>query len=142
MRFGAVVRPVSGYWAGQQHYKMKKSMGKIYITGLEVDTLIGVYDWERVKTTQLLLDVTLETDLSAAMQSDNVADTVDYAKVAECIVQVGKESTFELLEAFGSRVMHTVLANFSVTALTLKIVKPNILPNAQTVAVEIYKERT
>ena len=51
-------------------------MGKIYITGLEVDTLIGVYDWERVRTTQLLLDVTLDVDLSAAMQSDDVADTV------------------------------------------------------------------
>jgi len=96
-------------------------MGKIYITGLEVDTLIGVYDWERVRTTQLLLDITLDVDLSAAMQSDDVADTVDYAKVAECIVKVGKESTFELLEAFGSKVMETVLANFSVASITLKI---------------------
>ena len=116
-------------------------MGKIYITGLEVDTLIGVYDWERVRTTQLLLDVTLDVDLSAAMISDDVADTVDYAKVAECIVEVGKESTFELLEAFGSKVMDTVLAHFSVSTITLKIVKPNILPNAQTVAVEMRKER-
>lgn len=63
-------------------------MGKIYITGLEVDTLIGVYDWERVRTTQLLLDVTLDVDLSAAMQSDDVVDTVDHATVVECIVAV------------------------------------------------------
>ncbi len=84
-------------------------MGKIYITGLEVDTLIGVYDWERVRTTQLLLDVTLDVDLSAAMQSDKVMDAV--------------------------------LDNFTVASITLKIVKPNILPNAQTVAVEMRKER-
>ena len=120
---------------------MKNSMGKIYITGLEVDTLIGVYDWERVRTTQLLLDVTLDVDLSAAMQSDDVADTVDYAKVAKCIVEVGKESTFELLEALGNKVMDAVLDNFTVASITLKIVKPNILPNAQTVAVEMRKER-
>lgn len=116
-------------------------MGKIYITGLEVDTLIGVYDWERVRTTQLLLDVTLDVDLCAAMQSDDVADTVDYAKVAECIVDVGKQSTFELLEAFGSKVMDTVCEHFAVSTITLKIVKPNILPNAKTVAVEMSKER-
>jgi len=116
-------------------------MGKIYITGLEVDTLIGVYDWERVKTTQLLLDITLDVDIRAAMHSDDVADTVDYAKVAECIVEVGKDSTFELLEAFGSRVMDTVLEHFAVASITVKIVKPNILPNAQTVAVEMSKER-
>ncbi|WP_394223741.1 dihydroneopterin aldolase [Alteromonas gracilis] len=116
-------------------------MGKIYITGLEVDTLIGVYDWERVQTTQLLLDITLDVDLRAAMQSDDVADTVDYAKVAECIVEVGKVSTFELLEAFGSRVMDVVLENFAVASITVKIVKPNILPNAKTVAVEMSKEQ-
>ena len=116
-------------------------MGKIYITGLEVDTLIGVYDWERERTTQLLLDVTLDVDLQAAMQSDDVADTVDYAKVAECIVHVGKESTFELLEAFGCKVMDSVLERFPAQSMTLKIVKPNILPTAQTVAVEMSKER-
>jgi len=40
-------------------------MGKIYITGLAVDTLIGVYDWERTAQTQLLIDITLEVDLYA-----------------------------------------------------------------------------
>lgn len=116
-------------------------MGKIYITELAVETLIGVYDWERVRSTELLLDVTLHVDLAKAMQSDNVEDTVDYAKVAEVIVQVGKESSFELLEAFGNAVMNAVLEHFNVSEMTLKIVKPNILPNARTVAVEMSRER-
>ena len=116
-------------------------MGKIFITGLAVKTLIGVYDWERERLTELLLDVTLEADLEAAMVSDNVADTIDYAKVADCITQVGQDSTFELLEAFGNRVMDEVLAQFNVMHITVKIVKPNILPNAKTVAVQLCKER-
>jgi dihydroneopterin aldolase len=116
-------------------------MGKIYITGLAVETLIGVYDWERVRNTELLLDVTLNVDLNAAMLSDNVDDTVDYAKVADCIVEVGKASQFELLEAFGARVMDTILNRFPVSSITLKIVKPNILPNAQTVAVEMWRDK-
>ncbi|BFT29178.1 bifunctional dihydroneopterin aldolase/7,8-dihydroneopterin epimerase [Alteromonas sp. D210916BOD_24] len=116
-------------------------MGKIYIAGLAVETLIGVYDWERVRNTELLIDVTLETDLEKAMLSDNVADTVDYAKVAECVAEVGKNSQFELLEAFGGAVMEAIFEQFAVTAITLKIVKPNILPNAKTVAVELTRER-
>ena len=116
-------------------------MGKIYITGLTVNTLIGVYDWERTQQTALLLDVTLTADLNAAMQSDDVNDTIDYAKVAECIVDVGERSEFELLEAFGHAVMTSVLDAFAVAAITVKIVKPNILPNAQTVAVELHRER-
>ena len=114
-------------------------MGKIYLPGLAVDPLIGVYDWERTAQTQLLIDITLEVDLAKAMLSDDVNDTVDYAKVAECVVEVGKDSSFELLEAFGAKVMDTVLSRFKVDVITLKIVKPNILPNAQTVAVEMVK---
>ncbi|WP_338516357.1 dihydroneopterin aldolase [Alteromonas gracilis] len=116
-------------------------MGKIYITGLAVETLIGVYDWERVRNTELLLDITLDVDLTNAMSSDDVNDTVDYAKVAECIVDVGKASQFELLEAFGASVMDAVLTTFAVSSITLKIVKPNILPNAQTVAVEMSRDK-
>ena len=117
-------------------------MGKIYITGLTVNTLIGVYDWERTQQTALLLDIVLTADLNAAMQSDDVNDTIDYAKVAECVVDVGQRSEFELLEAFGNAVMTSVLDAFAVSAITVKIVKPNILPNAQTVAVELCRERS
>jgi dihydroneopterin aldolase len=121
---------------------MKRFMGKIYITGLAVDTLIGVYDWERERLTTLLLDVELDADLDAAMQSDNVDDTINYADVADCITEVGKNSRFMLLEAFGGAVMNKVLATFPAHAIRLKIVKPNILPNAQTVAVAMYQEKS
>jgi len=116
-------------------------MGKIYITGLSVETLIGVYDWERERLTELVLDIELEANLTTAMQSDDVADTIDYAKVAECISEVGKNSRFELLEAFGAEVMNAVLARFAISAINVKIIKPNILPNAQIVAVALRQER-
>lgn len=115
-------------------------MGKIYISGLKVDTLIGVYDWERTSPTTLLLDVTMRADLSRAMSSDDVADTIDYAKVAECIVNTGKRSTFELLEAFGNAVMNDVCHQFPVKDISVKITKPGILPNAQAVAVELHRD--
>lgn len=117
-------------------------MEKIYITELAVDTLIGVYDWERERLTSLLLDVELDANLAKAMQSDEVTDTIDYAKVADCITEVGKSSSFYLLEAFGAQVMNQVLASFPALAIRLKIVKPGILPNAKTVAVSMYQERT
>ena len=105
-----------------------------------MDTLIGVYDWERTSPTMLLLDVTMNADLSRAMTSDDVADTIDYAKVAECIVATGKQSAFALLEAFGHAVMKDVCRQFPVKDITLKITKPGILPNAQAVAVELHRD--
>lgn len=116
-------------------------MQQIIIEGLAVETLIGVYDWERTRTTTLLLDVVLHADLKQAMLSDNVDDTVDYAKVAEHIQQVGKTSQFELLEALGNAIINSVLAHFPISKIQLTIVKPGILPDAKRVAVKFTHQR-
>ena len=116
-------------------------MQQIILSGLKVSTLIGVYDWERTQNTTLLFDVTVDADLSAAMLSDNVNDTIDYAKLAECIQTVAAEQQFELLEALGECVMNTVLAAFPVQHIRLAITKPDILPDVDTVTVVFNRSR-
>lgn len=116
-------------------------MQQIIITGLKVDTLIGVYDWERTQKTTLLFDVTVEADLTRAMQSDNVDDTIDYAKLAACIQQKAAVQQFELLEALGECIMADVFAQFAVTRIRLAITKPGILPDAEKVTVVFNRSR-
>lgn len=120
---------------------MVRGMEKITITGLSVDTLIGVYDWERTQNTTLKLDITLHADLKQAMDSDDVHDTIDYAAVAQHIQNLGVESRFELLEAFGSAIMKSVLATFSASCIELTISKPGILKDADNVAVSMELSR-
>ena len=72
-------------------------MQQIFIEGLEVPTLIGVYDWERTQNTVLIVDLLIDADLSAAMQSDDVEHTIDYAAVAETVKQVGIDSSLSYL---------------------------------------------
>ena len=115
-------------------------MDKIIIEGLHVSSLIGVYDWERIEPSPLLVDVTLYTDLSRAAQSDLVIDTIDYAEVAQCLVNVAQKSEFELLEALAHSMMQTLFARFAVKSITLKLSKPDILDNADSVAIELSRE--
>lgn len=115
-------------------------MDKIFIEGLEVFSLIGVYDWERVATQRLLVDVTLYTDLSSAAASDNVNDTLNYADVANCIDVVAKNSEFQLIEALADAMLNAIFKQFPVMKITLKLSKPDILPNAVNVAVEFTRE--
>lgn len=88
----------------------------------------------------MLADVILHTDLSKAANSDRVADTLDYAKVADFLLEVADESRFELLEALANRLMQALFEQFSLSKVKIKICKPNILPNAQSVSIEM--ERT
>ncbi|GGW80486.1 dihydroneopterin aldolase [Alteromonas halophila] len=114
-------------------------MEQIHITGLGVDTLIGVYDWERKRQTRLKLNLVLSVDLSDAMASDKVNDTIDYAAVAAHCQSFAGDSRFELLEAFGSALMTSLLDTFSVAEVALTVEKPGILPDAEMVAVSMAR---
>ncbi|WP_100643809.1 dihydroneopterin aldolase [Alteromonas facilis] len=115
-------------------------MEQIIIQGLQLPTLIGVYDWERTQKTILLVDLVLDADLSRACETDDVADTIDYAKVAEALAEVAGKAKFELLEALGQALCDCVLTRFPVTRVDLSIIKPDILPNAAKVAVRLVRE--
>ncbi|QPG05229.1 dihydroneopterin aldolase [Salinimonas marina] len=116
-------------------------MEQITISGLKVSSLIGVYDWERTRPTTLLMDIEVKADLSQARHSDEVADTIDYAKLAEFVQQQAASATFELLEALGHALCEAVLQNFPVQQITLAITKPEILADAQAVTVTISAGR-
>lgn len=115
-------------------------MDRILIEGLTLPALIGVYQWERQGKTSLLADIELITDLRRPAQSDNVADTIDYAEVAEQLVKLAADSQYELLEALAAAMIDHLLANYPLQQVKVKLTKPNILPNAQNVAVELCRQ--
>ena len=115
-------------------------MDKIHIERLEVLSLIGVYDWERKDKQRLILDIELQVDLSIAAQSDDVANTLNYALVAQKVTAEAERSKFKLIEALASYLVDCILTSFpAVYTARLKLSKPDILANAKNVAVEFTR---
>ena len=115
-------------------------MDKIIIQGLQVYSLIGVYDWEREAKQPLIADITMQLDLSRAAQSDDVADTIDYAEAAQKLADVADKSEFQLLEALAAQMINAMFNAYPVRQVTLRLTKPDILDNAQQVAVELSRD--
>ena len=116
-------------------------MDSISIQGLSVQTVIGVYDWERTQARELLIDVTLSYDLQKASETDDVLQTIDYAAAAECIQKVALESDFQLLEALAGALFKALFSKFLATEIALTIHKPDILPDANNVSITMKRER-
>ncbi|MCP2040193.1 dihydroneopterin aldolase [Neisseria sp. HSC-16F19] len=114
-------------------------MDTIFLHGLKAETLIGVYDWERRQRQTLVLDLTLGTDFAAAAASDNIADTIHYAEVAEVLRQNLAEQQFLLLEALAEHVAALILTDFGARWVRVRVVKPGILPQVASVGVEIER---
>ncbi len=116
-------------------------MDKIFIRGLEVETIIGVHSWERQLARPLLLDLDLGIDARDAASSDRVRDAVDYAAVAEAVARIARETQPALLETLAERTARVLFDDFPIRSLRLSIAKPGAVAGVKAVGIEIERRR-
>ncbi|WP_299310999.1 dihydroneopterin aldolase [uncultured Halomonas sp.] len=114
-------------------------MDLVLIESLGVDTVIGVYDWERTITQRLVLDLALATDIRPAAADDDIALTLDYAAISERIAAFAAEHDFALVETFAERLAETLRQEFDIPWLRLAVRKPGAVAAAAAVGVQIER---
>lgn len=116
-------------------------MDKIIIRDLRVQGIIGINPEERVNEQTILLNITLYTDTRQAAVSDDIADAVNYHSVALRVKEYVENSTHFLVEKLAHELAQLILTEFGVSRVVLRLEKPDILPFAQSVGVEIDRSR-
>jgi len=119
-------------------------MERISITGLELYARHGVNPEERQHGQMFLLDMLLEADLSTACRSDNLEDTVNYAKVIKRAAAAFTQQPCDLIERAAEITAQAVLAGFpTVEAVTLRVHKPDapVKMPFEDISIEIYRRR-
>ncbi|MBN7797800.1 dihydroneopterin aldolase [Parahaliea mediterranea] len=114
-------------------------MDTVFIRELAVDTVIGVYGWERTVRQTLLLDLEMAWDNRPAAAGDELARALDYAAVAERITRFAAGSEFQLIETLAEQVAALVRAEFAVPWLRLRVCKPGAVAAARDVGVLIER---
>jgi len=105
-------------------------MGNIRISGLRVYGRHGVSARERTQNQPFDIDLTVEMDLAAAAASDDIADTLDYARLQERVVATVRSASFALLERLADAILESVLQDARVARAEITISKPNVLAGA------------
>jgi len=116
-------------------------MDRVLIEGLEVRTVIGIYDWEREIRQTVRLDMEMAWDISRAGASDDIADTLDYKAVSKRLISFVEGSSFGLIEALAEACAKIVLEEFGVSWMRLKMSKPGAVRGSENVAVLIERGR-
>ena len=114
---------------------------KVFIEGLEIEALIGIYDWERRIRQPLVFDLEMAFDNRKPAASDAIADTLDYKAVSKRLVAFVSESGFGLVETLAERCAELVLREFDVAHVRLKLSKPGAVRGARAVGVVIERRR-
>ena len=111
----------------------------IFISDLRIETIIGIYDWERKVRQTVSLDLEMATDIRKAASSDSIEDTLNYKAVAKRLIAFVGESEFQQVETLAERIAGIVTEEFGVSWLRLKLHKPGALRGSRDVGVMIER---
>ncbi|MWJ29264.1 dihydroneopterin aldolase [Halomonas sediminis] len=114
-------------------------MDRILIEALDVDTIIGVYGWERTITQALQLDLELASDIRSAAATDDLRLTLDYAAICQRIQAFADAHQFALVETFAERLAECLRNEFPIAWLRLTVRKPGAVARAKSVGIMITR---
>jgi len=116
-------------------------MDKIMIRDLALRTIIGTLPAERREKQDIVINLELQTDLTAAGRSDDLNDTVDYKALKKRIIGRVESSQFLLLERLAAEIASLCLEEKKIAAVKVTIDKPGALRFARSAAVEIFRQQ-
>ncbi|MES9873934.1 MAG: dihydroneopterin aldolase [Candidatus Sedimenticola sp. PURPLELP] len=114
-------------------------MDIVFLRDLRVETVIGIYDWEREIKQTVVLDLDMGTDIRKAAASDSIEDTLDYKAVSKRLIAFVEESSFQLVETLAERCAEIVLDEFNVPWVKLTLNKIGAVSSARDVGVIIER---
>jgi dihydroneopterin aldolase len=114
-------------------------MDTIFLHDLKIDTVIGIWDWERRIRQTVVIDLDMATDIRKAAESDGVDDTLNYKDVAKRIQQFVGESEFQLVEAMAESIAEIIRDEFKVPWVRVRVAKPGAIRGAGNVGVKIER---
>ncbi len=114
-------------------------MDIIFLRELKVDTLIGVYEWEKRVPQTLQLDLEIALPNSSACLSDNIDDALDYAKIIAHIQEVLAGRHFNLLEALAEHIAQILLDDFRAPWVKVSVAKLQAIRGSKMVGISIER---
>ena len=111
----------------------------IYIHELEIETVIGIYDWERKQKQTVSIDLEMATDIRSSAEIDSIERALDYKAIAKRLIDFVEGSEFFLVETLAEQIAHLVLSEFDVPWLKLRLGKLGAVRGSRDVGVIIER---
>ena len=115
-------------------------MDRIFLRGLEVEAVIGIWEWEQRIRQLVRIDLELATDVRSAAATDSIDDALDYKEIAKRVIAYVTDSRFKLVETLAENIARLIVVEFGVPWLQLSISKPGAIAGSRDVGILI--ERT
>jgi dihydroneopterin aldolase len=114
-------------------------MDIIFISELKIETLIGIYAWEKKVPQTIQLDIEVGLRGEHAAKSGKIGDTIDYSQVVGRVEQLFKDHHFLLLEKAGEAIADMIVHDFKAPWVKVSIAKLAPLRNVKKLGIVIER---
>jgi len=114
-------------------------MDIIFLKDIRVETIVGIWDWERRMPQSVSIDLELGADVRSAAETDSIESTLDYRGVAKRVTAFVAESRFQLIESMAEGIAGIVTGEFAVPWVKVTVRKPGAVRGSKDVGIIIER---
>ncbi len=113
----------------------------VFIADLRIETVIGIYDWEKEIKQVVAFDIEMANDNRQAAATDRIGDTIDYKAVSKRLITFVGDAQFELVETLAERCCEIILNEFGLPWVKLTASKLGAVRGSSAVGVILERGR-
>ena len=113
----------------------------VFVHELKVETIIGIWGWERKIRQIVSIDLEMGADIRRAAKTDSIDDTLNYKAISKRVQQFVADSEFQLVETMAEKIAELVLQEFKVPWIQVRVSKPGAIRGAKNVGILIHRSK-
>ena len=115
------------------------AMDKIFLSALNVECIVGIWEWERRVKQNVVIDIELAADIRRAAATDHIDSTVNYKNLAKRLLSFVGDSQYQLVETLTEKIAELIITEFRVPWVRVKLNKQGAIRGARDVGIEIER---
>lgn len=114
-------------------------MDRIFLRELRIETIVGIWEWERKMPQTVSVSLEMGADVAAAALTDSIENTIDYKAVAQGITTLVTEGKFQLVETMAERIAEYLMTTHKVPWVRVNVDKPGAIRDSRGVGITIER---
>ena len=122
----------------------KKSLIRrtVFIKDFIIQEIIGIHEHEKTKKQKIKFNIVVNVNQNTVPDEKDIKSIVDYEKITNKLENLAKNKKYNFLESLAEDSFKEIFEDKRINSVKIKIEKPDAIKNADSVGVEVLKNRS
>ena len=114
----------------------------VFIKDFIIQEIIGIHEHEKTKKQKIKFNIVVDVNKNTVPDEKDIKSIVDYEKITNKLENLAKNKKYNFLESLAEDSFKEIFEDKRINSVKIKIEKPDAIKNADSVGVEVFKNRS